>query len=566
MNEFTKPYFDAVAQLTAPTAPFEVETVNVGGVPLRAFKNAETSLGAFLAAGRNHGDALFLQYQGRSWTFNEFFQAVDPVCDWLTHEASIAKGDKVAIAMRNRPEWLIAFVAVVTVGAVAVPLNSWGKAQELQQGLEDSDAKIVFADTERLNFIRTVNEALPAVSVDPLETQTDEDASRYTSSLLTILTREAVEPAQPTPVDRHDPAILMFTSGTSGRPKGALLSHFNCCQALMNVEFIGAGTYMTNMEEMNQQLASPITPKTLLAVPLFHISGLLSQALINLRHGRALFMMYKWDIEEAIRIVKDEKITVLMGAPVMLLELLKNEQFGDEHAAHLTNVSAGGAATPELLAELYTTKTGSAMSGGGWGMTETMGSGAAFTGRYFAERPDSSGFPSPIVEFSFRDEDANLVPAGEPGEIWVRSSAAIQGYFSGGKPSDEPVDGWMATGDVGYISDEGFLYICGRVKDMIIRGGENVYPSEIEACLLELPGCEEAAVIGLPHDTWGEEVAAVIRMSAGESSDASEVTAFCKERLAGFKVPAHIVFTDEPLARNALQKLLKAPIKERYFG
>jgi acyl-CoA synthetase (AMP-forming)/AMP-acid ligase II len=457
---------------------------------------------------------------------------------------------------------LVAFVAIVTIGAVAVPLNSWGKAQELHQGLEDSGARLVFADDARLTFIRELNHTLPVVCADGA-------GSEHTVLMTQILGRDitsVAEPSEAVTIDRHDPAILMFTSGTSGRPKGALLSHFNCCQALMNIEFIGAGTYMTNMEEMNKQLASPIPPKTLLAVPLFHISGLLSQALINLRHGRALYMMYKWEIDEAIRIVKDEKITVLMGAPVMLLELLKNEQFDDEHAAYLTNVSAGGAATPELLSELYANKTGSAMSGGGWGMTETMGSGAAFTGRYFAERPDASGFPSPIVEFSFRDEDANIVPAGEPGEIWVRSSAAIQGYFSGGKPSDEPVDGWMATGDVGYISDEGFLYICGRVKDMIIRGGENVYPSEVEACLLELTGCEETAVIGLPHDTWGEEVGAVIRMSHDQSSDASEVTAFCKARLAGFKVPAHVVFTDEPLERNALQKLLKAQIRERYFG
>ena len=559
MNEFTKPYFDAVAQLMAPTAPFEIETVDVAGVPLKAFKNAETSLGTFLAAGRNHGDALFLQYQGESWTYADFFVAVDKVCGWLVNDQGINKGDRVAIAMRNRPEWLVAFVATVTVGAVAVPLNSWGKAQELQQGLEDSEASLVFADEARLGFIRELNVSLAAVSADGGSTE-------HTIGMADILDRDTAAVAEVVSVDRHDPAILMFTSGTSGRPKGAMLSHFNCCQALMNVEFIGAGTYMTNMEEMNQQLASPIPPKTLLAVPLFHISGLLSQALINLRHGRALFMMYKWDIDEAIRIVKDEKITVLMGAPVMLLELLKNEQFGDEHAAYLTNVSAGGAATPELLSELYATKTGSAMSGGGWGMTETMGSGAAFTGRYFAERPDASGFPSPIVEFSFRDEEANVVPAGEPGEIWVRSSAAIQGYFSGGKPSDEPVEGWMATGDVGYISDEGFLYICGRVKDMIIRGGENVYPSEVEACLLELSGCEEAAVIGLPHETWGEEVAAVIRMAPGQSPEADEVTAFCKERLAGFKVPAHVVFTDEPLERNALQKLLKAQIRERYFG
>jgi acyl-CoA synthetase (AMP-forming)/AMP-acid ligase II len=334
----------------------------------------------------------------------------------------------------------------------------------------------------------------------------------------------------------------------------------------MNVEFIGAGTYMTNMEEMNRQLASPTLPKTLLAVPLFHISGLLSQALINLRHGRALHMMYKWSIQEALRIVKEEQITVLMGAPVMLLELLKNQAFSDEHAAHLTNVSAGGAATPELLSALYATKTGTAMSGGGWGMTETMGSGAAFTGRYFAERPTASGFPSPIVEFSFRDENGDEVPSGEPGEIWVRSSAAIQGYFSGGKESDKPVNGWMGTGDIGYVSDEGFLYICGRVKDMIIRGGENIYPSEIEACLLEYPGCEEVAVVGIEHDTWGEEVGVVMKLQASATADADAIKSFCKAELAGYKVPEHVVFTNEPLARNALQKLLKAAIKERHFG
>ena len=559
MSDYTKPYFDAVAQLTAPTAPFEVETVDVAGVPLKAFKNAESSLGAFLAAGRNHDANLFLQYQGEDWTYGAFFTAVDQACDWLVNEAQIQKGDPIAIAMRNRPEWLVAFVATVTIGAVAVPLNSWGKAQELTQGLEDSEAKLVFCDSDRLTFIRELNAELPAVVVDKSDDPRD-------TSLSDIRQRPAPNEPLLAEVDRHDPAILMFTSGTSGRPKGALLSHFNCCQALMNVEFIGAGTYMTNMEEMNKQLASPTLPKTLLAVPLFHISGLLSQALINLRHGRALYMMYKWDIQEALRIVKEEQITVLMGAPVMLLELLKNQAFSDEHAAHLTNVSAGGAATPELLSELYATKTGTAMSGGGWGMTETMGSGAAFTGRYFAERPTASGFPSPIVEFSFRDENGDEVPPGEPGEIWVRSSAAIQGYFSGGKESDKPIDGWMGTGDIGYISDEGFLYICGRVKDMIIRGGENIYPSEIEACLLEYPGCEEVAVVGIEHDTWGEEVGVVMKLQASATADADAIKSFCKAELAGYKVPEHVVFTDEPLARNALKKLLKAAIKERYFG
>ena len=559
MSEFTKPYHDAVAQLTAPTAPFEVMTETVAGVPLRAFKNAERSLGQFLAVGRNHGDALFLQYQGDSWTYQRFFDAVDHVCHWLTTDAGMQNGDKVAIAMRNRPEWLVSFVAIVTAGGCAVPLNSWGKADELNQGLEDSDAALVFCDSDRLNFIRQASNQTRAVIVDGNE------GGGGDTSFNALLETDIPGSFEPAPVDPHDPAILMFTSGTSGRPKGALLSHFNCCQALMNIEFIGAGTYMTNMDLMNAQLSSPTPAKTLLAVPLFHISGLLSQALINLRHGRALYIMYKWDIDEAIRIVKEETITVLMGAPVMLMELLKNPSFSDEHANHLTNVSAGGAATPDALNELYQTRTGSAMSGAGWGMTETMGSGAAFTGYYFDQRPNASGFPSPIVEFSFRDEEGQEAIPGEPGEIWVRSSAAIQGYYSGGSDKDLPVDGWMATGDVGYISDEGLLYICGRVKDMILRGGENVYPSEVEACLLEYPGCIEAAVVGIEHPDWGEEVGAVIRLSDDADANSEAIQAFCKERLAGYKVPVSIKFTDEPLARNALNKLLKAPILSQYF-
>ena len=559
MSEFTKPYHDAVAQLTAPTAPFEVTTETVAGVPLRAFKNAERSLGQFLAAGRNHGDALFLQYQGDSWTYQRFFDAVDHVCRWLTTDAGMQSGDKVAIAMRNRPEWLVSFVAIVTAGGCAVPLNSWGKADELNQGLEDSDAALVFCDSDRLNFIRQASNQTRAIIVDGNEEGAGD--TRFQA----LLEADIPGPFEPATVDPHDPAILMFTSGTSGRPKGALLSHFNCCQALMNIEFIGAGTYMTNMDAMNAQLSSPTPAKTLLAVPLFHISGLLSQALINLRHGRALYIMYKWDIDEAIRIVKEETITVLMGAPVMLMELLKNPDFSEEHASHLTNVSAGGAATPDALNELYQTRTGSAMSGAGWGMTETMGSGAAFTGYYFDQRPNASGFPSPIVEFSFRDEEGEEAISGEPGEIWVRSSAAIQGYYSGGSDKDLPVDGWMATGDVGYISDEGLLYICGRVKDMILRGGENVYPSEVEACLLEYPGCIEAAVVGIEHPDWGEEVGAVIRLSDEADANSEAIQAFCKERLAGYKVPVSIKFTDEPLARNALNKLLKAPILSQYF-
>ena len=363
-----------------------------------------------------------------------------------------------------------------------------------------------------------------------------------------------------------DPAILLFTSGTAGRPKGALFTHANACQALMNIELIGAATYMTNTDAMNRQMGSGIPAKTLLAVPLFHISGLFSQFIINLRHGRGLYLMYKWDAEEALRLVRESGITVLMGAPTMLLDLLGREDATPEDFTAIANVSAGGADTPPLLHELYRSQTSESLAGAGWGLTESGGTGAAFTGLYAHERPGASGFPSPIMEFRFCDEHGEPVPAGEPGEMWVRSGATIAGYVSGSTDSAEFEDGWMATGDIGYIDDEGLLYVCGRAKDMVLRGGENIYPSEIEAILLEHPDCEEVAVIALPDATWGEIPAAVVRTGADCALSESEWQNWCSERMAAYKVPSQWQFTDEPLPRNAVNKLLKQTIREQFFS
>ena len=331
----------------------------------------------------------------------------------------------------------------------------------------------------------------------------------------------------------------------------------------MNLEFIGAATYMTNQEAMTAHLASPTAPKTLLAVPLFHISGLFSQFIVNMHHGRSLYLMYKWDAAEALQLLRQEAITVVMGAPVMMMELLSNPEFTPSDAHQLTNISSGGAATPETLSALYASKAGSAFPGGGWGMTETLGTGAAFTGHFCSHRPNASGFPSPIMEFSFLDEDGSPAAPGQPGEIHVRSSAAIQQYHTGS--TDGFHAGWLATGDVGYINDEGLLFICGRVKDMIIRGGENIYPSEIEACLLALPQCLDAAVVGKPDAKWGEEVAAVLQVSDTTRGDSHTVIQHCRAQLAAFKVPAHVTFTEKPLPRNALRKLLKNKIIEEYY-
>ncbi|GEM_PF-148262 len=568
MNEHTHAHFQVVRQLTAPGAPFEIEERVIGGVAFKAYRHCAPDLRTLMAAGRQHGDRVFVQYPGYSLSYTEFWQQVDALAAALQHHYKIAQGSSVAIAMRNRPEWLVAFTAIIQIGAVVVPLNSWGKGDELVQGLTDSEAELLIADAQRLQYVRHTGHAQPTIVVEPDGTSDgacddacDDNSADWQQIINTYLGQA---PEQP-PIAPTDPAILLFTSGTSGRPKGALFNHFNCCQSLMNVEFIGASTYMTNHTAQDALLAEGTPPKTLLAVPLFHISGLFSQFIINLRHGRGLYIMYKWDANEALRLLREEGITVLMGAPAMLLELLSLEDFSPEDAAKVANISAGGAGTPDILHGLYLSQTPRALPGAGWGMTETGGTGAAFTGRYAVDYPGASGFPSPIVEFSFHREDGGLAEAGEPGEVWIKSSAAIQCYRTGGSP-DDVEDGWLKTGDVGYLSDAGLLYLCGRVKDMVIRGGENIYPAEVEACLLEFPGCVEAAVVGLPSQRWGEELAAVIRLRNDASATAEAIRSHCGEHLAGFKVPEHIVFADEPLARNAVNKLLKAEIRQTYFA
>ncbi len=565
MALFTQPYHDALAQLTMAGAPFEITTVDSPSGPVLAFANHASDLRSFMAGGRDHGDKLLLQYQGRAWSFEDFFQAVDSLSRWLLEEYAVAAGDKIAIAMRNRPEWLIAFVAIVNAGGVAVPLNSWGKTAELKQGLDDSEATLLICDPQRSELVRASGNTITQLVTD-LANTTDNELSLDSILATPITDPHAWEHNSLPAIASDDPCILMFTSGTSGQPKGVLLTHHHCCQALTNLEFVGATTYMTNQESMSKHLSSPTPPKTLLAVPLFHISGLFSQFIMNLRYGRSLYMMYKWDATEALELIRREGITVLMGAPVMMLELLKSEGFTEADAQALTNISSGGAATPEALFDLYKQKAGPALAGGGWGMTETMGTGAAFTGYFYDHRPEASGFPSPIMEFSFRDERGETVASGEPGEIHVRSSAAIQSYHTGSSRGDAFDGGWLPTGDIGYISDEGLLYICGRAKDMIIRGGENIYPSEVEACLLAMPDCVEAAVVGIPSDQWGEEVAAVIRCAPGHNQTVSHIQAHCEQHLAGFKAPKYVVFTDEQLPRNATKKLLKAEIIAQYFS
>ncbi len=557
MSNIISQHLAVKQQMLSPGAPFEVIRVQRNGHDVLAYKNAQGSLADVINLGRQHGEKLFLQYQQESWTFDRFFSAVDHLTGLLQYKFELGKGDKIAIAMRNRPEWLIAFCAIINLGGTAVPLNSWGKSEELHQGLEDSQAKFVICDGQRHAFINPKSFGIKALLVEGAKSS---DSSTY---LYQDLLQETHEPVA-VDINADDAAILMFTSGTGGRPKGALFSHFNCVQALFNIDYIGATTYMTHTDRMNALLAGAPS-KTLLAVPLFHISGLFSQGISNLKGGRSIYMMYKWDAEEAIQIIQREKVTVLMGAPSMMMDVLSHPEFKNIDVSNITNISAGGAGTPSKLNQLYGQVIPNTMAGAGWGLTETAGTGAAFTGDGFKEHPTASGFVSPIIELKFCDEEGHELNQGEVGEIYIKSASCVSHYLNGAG-ADDFIDGWFKTGDIGYVDDNGLIYLCDRAKDMIIRGGENIYPVEVENCLLHHPECIESAVIGIADEAYGESVAAVVVRQDNATCTEADLKAFCAEHLAGFKVPVKIVFSDQPLPRNATRKLLKKQIKQMFFG
>jgi len=549
-----------------PGSPFEVQTTEIHGVNYKHFSNAPNTLHDLVAPARDCGAQEFIAYLDERWSFDEFFERVDQLAYQLANQLEIRKGQHVAIAMRNYPEWLVAFTAIARIGAVVVPLNSWGNTDELRDLVDDSQAELVICDQQRYQLINPVELGIKAVIVRAEHDIVAEGCMTLKALLEQIPTGWQLNDAD---ISGEDVAMIMYTSGTSGRPKGAVFTHRACCQAVVNLEAGGATAYMTHMENFNQQMKLGLPSKGLLAVPLFHVSGLYSQFLMTLRGGRGLVLMYKWDPVEACRLIKEQGITSLMGAPSMMLELTQTPEFETLDRSAIISVSGGGAATPPALTDNIKRLLPNALPGAGWGMTESGGAGCSFSGRSLQATPTASGFISPIVDLRFFDESGNEVDAtqaGKSGEIWIKSPTNVDGYWQRPEASASDFnDGWFITGDVGYLDEHGCLHICDRIKDIVIRGGENIYPIEIENLIQSIDGVVSVAAFAVPSESLGEEMAVVIRCAEGSGLNEQKVVHYCKEHLAGYKVPSFVRFTHTALAINATNKLLKKQIRNEYF-
>ena len=548
---------DIRAKLTSTGAPFELQqTTLADGRSFASYRNAFQNLPQLINAGRAHGAAEFMVYGDDRWTFDRFFAAVDAVASRLQKQQGLKAGERVAIAMRNRPEWAVAFAAVALIGAVPVPLNSFGLTSELMSNIEDTTPTWLICDADRYERVKQAiaGSALKVIVVD------GDGGDVAWNTLLAGGHDGWVAPE----LQPEDTALILFTSGATSRAKGVESTHRAVCQAVFNIDFIGAVAAMTSPDAIAAIMARQLQPTTLSAVPLFHVSGLHAQLLVSLRHGRRLIFIHRWEPEKAVELIQKEKITQFNGAPSMVQQLINIPGFErPEVSGNLSGVGFGGGALHPRLIDEVLGKFSGRMSGIGFGLTESNGVCAGSSGRMFEAHPRSAGVISPIIDVRIADVDGTPLPEGVAGEIWLRGITLMERYWGDEQSTANAVhDGWFRTGDIGVLDSEGFITIVDRIKDVINRSGEKIAAAEVEACLLQHEALEEAAVFSMPHEVTGEQVVAVVVAKPEAAVTAEQLREFVAQRLAGYKVPSSIVVRHEPLPRNPAGKMLKNSIRK----
>jgi long-chain acyl-CoA synthetase len=550
-------YEAAAAAVTAPGERYEVETIEVGGVPVKAFKNAPPSLREIFATARLRGDDTFLVYEDERWSFAEVMRHVDAMASLLVDHYGVRRGDRVAIGMRNYPEWVIAFAAITSVGAVSVSLNAWWTADELDYALDDCGASVLVADIERIDRSRPVCQRLGCRMLAvraPGELPDDVDRWEDVRPLGAAMPDIAVAP--------DDDATILYTSGTTGHPKGAVSTHRAIVQALMG---FGCKTAIDRLRRppTPEAEAASLPPAFILIVPLFHVTGCVPVMLSCFSAGLKLVMMYRWDADRALELIERERVTNFVGVPTQSWDLLESPRFADTDTSSLVSVGGGGAPAPPELVKRVASSFTAGKPNIGYGMTETNAYGPGNSGQDYVDHPTSTGRATPILEIAVRDEAGHDLPVGERGEIWFKGPHLIRGYWNKPEATAETiVDGWLRTGDIGRVDAEGFVYVEDRAKDMVLRGGENVYCAEVEAAIYEHPAVYEAAVFGVPHERLGEEVATVVYVRPGHDLTVDELQAHVGERLAPFKVPSIVRLVHEALPRNPAGKILKRQLRD----
>ena len=559
---------DVKAQLTAPGGMFEVVTEDVLGRPLQVYKQRQRSLREVAQMAVHRGDQEFIVYGDQTYSFRTFVETANGVAKALADDYGIAPGDRVAVLAQNNPEWCLAFWATVSLDAVLVGLNGWWKADEIVYGLVDSGATILVADRKRFERIADQLDQAPALRHVFLTDASPDDFPELAGPdspvelhRFDVLTTSPTPDFPTTPIDEDDDAVIFYTSGTTGRPKGAISTHRSMIANLQNTIYITVSGTMLAAAEGGESGMTQAATVSLLTSPLFHVSGCHSGLVVGLLGGVKLVIpVGRFQPTDALELIEKHKVTVWATVPTMVWRVCEHPNRHDYDTSSVTAVAFGGSpSAEELQRKIRDTFPNVRTTSNAYGLTETSSVATVVSGADALRKPGSVGPPVPTVELRIEDANGKEVPSGETGEVCIRGPILMKGYW--GKPEATAdaidADGWLHTGDIGLIDDEGFLSITDRMKDMIIRGGENIYCVEIENRLVEHPAVADAAVIGVPHPELGEEVKAVIQIEPGHQLTEDEARAWVRETLAEFKVPVYIDLTTEPLPRNASGKLLK---------
>ncbi|MCH2415542.1 MAG: acyl--CoA ligase [Acidimicrobiales bacterium] len=568
-------YKEAWEELTAKGAAFSWSNIEISNNMTRVYDSAPANLVDIWSMSAAHGEKDYLIYGDERISYEEAHLKVNSFASYL-HNLGIKHGDRVAILMRNYPEWVLTYWAIASLGAVAVGMNAWWTGPEIEFAVDDCDPRVIVCDQERMERIIPHLSLLRGegdVHLVAVRTGVDlpEDSIRWEDA---ISIGKELPNVSGVPIEPDDDVCVFYTSGTTGHPKGAVLTHRGAVSNLLNLAFWS--TMAKLAEQKAVEAGEPPTgsdkkvgesnPGSVLAVPLFHVTGCNCCMHPVTAVGGKLVLMHKWNPEQALEVIERERPTTFTGVPTMARELVNSPDFSKRDTSSLDSLGGGGAAVqPDLVQKIEERLEGRPSTG--YGLTEVNGVITVNAAHFFLAKPESAGSPCPVMESRIVDGNGEDLPIGEEGELWVKGGNVFRGYLNRPEANKEVLtEGWFHTGDIAYFDEDGFLFLVDRAKDMVLRGGENVYSAEVEAAIYKHPSIAEAAVFAVPDERLGETVGVAIYLLPETTCSIQELKDHVSSLIAPFKVPEHIWFVDEALPRNANGKFLKRELKERFVG
>lgn len=543
--------------ITGPGGPIQVGSVERFGHQLPFITTAPTNLAdyvAFFAA--QHGDATFLVEGDERLSFKQVYMAARQVAAGLVEGHGVQRGDRVGLAMRNANAWCVSYIGILMAGGCATLLNGWWQGGELAAGIIDSEAKLVIADVQRAARLEGIEHGAKVITLDltqpiDLAIAPITGAGGGAATVLPTLTGQ-------------DLATILFTSGSTGQSKGAYSRHEAVVQAIFN--YVTQTASIVHLLTEDGQM-SDIQPATLICTPLFHVTAEIPVFLQSFALGRKLVLMPKWNADEAMRLIQDEKCNYFVGVPLMSYEILVSPNRKNYDLSTCKSYAGGGAPRPPEHVRRLASEMGEAKPLLGYGLTETNAVGCGIINENYVAKPMSTGPASkPLVDLAILDDNGEPVPQGGVGEVCIRSVCNFEGYWNNEAATKAAFfdNGYFRSGDLGYLDEDGYLFIVDRKKDIIIRGGENISCQEVEAAIYEHAEVNECAVFGLPDERLGECVGAVVWMKPGSSVTADDLVTFLSARLAPYKVPCQIWMSNDALPKLGSEKIDKVSLRSHY--